>query len=75
MIDRKAEWEKRQEIAAANGVTKTRFYQRIKGGWGPDEAATTPPIKPGQKTKRRQENRKWRNEVIFVGNKRGRSNE
>jgi len=35
-----------------------------KAGWELDEAATTPPVKPGQKTARREQ-----------GRKRGQSNE
>lgn len=75
MIDRKAEWEKRQEVAEQYGVTRSRFYQRVKAGWELDEAATTPPVKPGQKTARREQGRKWNNVVLFVANRRGRSND
>jgi hypothetical protein len=61
------DWEKWREIAEKNGVTKDRFRQRVKSGWTPEEAATTPPLKPGDPTPRREKAR-WNKPIIFTKN-------
>jgi hypothetical protein len=30
-------------VACANGISKGTFYHRIRSGWKPEDAATTPP--------------------------------
>lgn len=62
-------WEQYREMAAAAGVNKKMFLQRCRNWGDPVEAATTPPIKPGQQTKRRIENR-WAIDVLPNKNRR-----
>ena len=35
-------WAQWADVAAANGITKVTFGDRVKGGWSPEESATRP---------------------------------
>lgn len=57
------EWAKWQDVAKEHGVKQSTFYARLNiQKWTPEQAATTPPAKPGDKIMRKK--RKIPEEVI-----------
>jgi hypothetical protein len=46
-------WKKWKETCKKTGITRSSFNRRIEKGMTPEEAATTPPVDPKKRAKRR----------------------
>lgn len=63
-------WAKWKEVAKEHGVKQSTFYARVNvSKWTPEQAATTPPDKPGGKIMRKK--RKIPEELIALAEANG----